>query len=68
MHVKSLKDQHVRLNGARFFFREGESILTECSYKYTLEEFRDLVSPVFNVKKVWTDDEGAFSVQFLTVK
>jgi len=68
MHVKSLKDQHVRLNGARFFFREGESILTECSYKYTLEEFRDLVSPVFNVKKVWTDDEGAFSVQFLRVK
>lgn len=46
-------------------FRRGEEILTEYSYKYTLDEFCRLVSKYFNVKKIWTDEDRMFSVQYL---
>jgi len=68
MHLVSRKDQTVSLDNLRFFFSEGETILTEYSYKYSLNEFADMVSPIYNVKHVWTDKDNLFSVQYLTVK
>ncbi len=49
-------------------FEKGESILTEYSYKYTVEEFAALVSGLFTVEHVWTDDRQLFSVQYLSVR
>lgn len=68
MHLISLRNQFVHVDNIEFFFKKGESILTEYSYKYTLEEFEQLVSDVFKVKHVWTDDECKFSVQYLSVR
>jgi uncharacterized SAM-dependent methyltransferase len=65
MHLISKENQKVRLNGSSINFNKGENIITEYSYKYTLEEFRDLVSGFFEVRKVWTDKDNLFSVQYL---
>ena len=41
---------------------------TECSHKYELQEFADLAAEAgFNIRKVWTDPERMFSVQYLEV-
>jgi dimethylhistidine N-methyltransferase len=68
MHLKSTDVQRVRVNGTSFRFRKDETILTEYSYKYTLEGFRDLVSDDYSVESVWTDRDNKFSVQYLKVR
>lgn len=68
MHLVSQIEHKVRLNGSTIHFAKGESILTEYSYKYTIESFAELTSDFFDVKKVWTDENGLFSIQYLRVK
>ncbi|HVY54926.1 MAG TPA: L-histidine N(alpha)-methyltransferase [Thermodesulfobacteriota bacterium] len=67
MHLESAINQRVNIDGASFRFRKDETILTEYSYKYTIEGFRKLVSEFYSVEKVWTDRENKFSVQYLKV-
>lgn len=68
MHLFSKIEQTVQLGAESFFFNAGESIHTENSYKYTLEEFAQIsASAGLRVKKVWTDPNCYFSVQLLTV-
>ena len=68
MHLVSAKDQSVTIAGRRIDFAAGEYILTECSHKYELQEFADLAAEAgFNIRKVWTDPERMFSVQYLEV-
>lgn len=67
MHLRSEKDQVVTVGSERFSFAAGETIHTENSYKYTLEEVEAIgLKAGLKVQKVWTDDEQLFSVQFLT--
>lgn len=68
MHLVSEANQQVHLNGTTIDFQKGESIHTENSYKYLLEEFRELVSSWFEVEKVWMDDNEFFSIQYLVKK
>jgi dimethylhistidine N-methyltransferase len=68
MHLVSDTEQEIELAGEEFHFEKGESIHTENSYKYSLEEFEELVSDWYSVEKVWTDDQRYFSLQFLTKK
>ena len=43
----------------------GESIHTECSYKYTPDGFARLAGAAgFDGRRVWADGEGLFSVQY----
>lgn len=66
MHLVSRGDQRVHVDGQDFYFREGESIHTECSYKYSVEGFRGLAADAgFVAERVWTDDESLFSVHCL---
>lgn len=65
MHLESRSDQLVKINGTRVKVTKGESILTEYSYKYTIEAFRELVSDFYEVKTVWTDRDSLFSMQYL---
>jgi len=66
MHLISEVEQTVRLNGNRIRFEKGESIWTESSYKYTPEEFASLARGAgLAVRKVWTDPNRMFSVQWL---
>ena len=69
MHLVSLRDQCVRLDGTSVPFREGETIHTENSYKYSLDGFARLAARAgFQVEDVWTDAAERFSVQYLEVK
>ena len=66
--LRSTTDQTVMVAGTRFSFDEGETIHTEYSYKYTLDEFAELIGEAgFSVDRVWTDDRSYFSVQYCTV-
>lgn len=67
MHLVSTQPHEVRVAGETFSFSSGERIHTENSYKYTLEEFGDLAARAgLNVRRVWTDADRMFSVQYLT--
>jgi L-histidine Nalpha-methyltransferase len=66
MHLVSLADQVVHVGGHAFAFRAGETVRTEYSYKYGLEEFAGLAKAAgLRREQVWTDARGWFSVQFL---
>jgi len=67
MHLVSCAPQIVRLEQDRFHFAPGESIHTECSYKYDIEEFQRLARAAgYAPTAVWTDAERLFSVHYLT--
>jgi dimethylhistidine N-methyltransferase len=66
MHLISKKAQTVRVLGRSFSFRPGESIRTECSYKYSLDRFTALArGSGWTPLKSWTDPAGMFSVHAL---
>lgn len=66
MHLVSRTGQQVNLLGQVFHFAEGETIHTENSYKYSLEEFRSLAEKAgFTSDTVWTDDNHLFSLHLL---
>lgn len=66
MHLISSRDQVVTVAGQQFEFAEGEGIHTECSYKYSVEEFQSVcVRAGFASSAVWTDPEALFSVHYL---
>lgn len=66
MHLVSKQAHDVSVCGRVFHFREGESIHTENSYKYTVREFGDLAARAgWNAKRVWTDANHFFSVHEL---
>ncbi|MDF1687872.1 MAG: L-histidine N(alpha)-methyltransferase [Parvibaculaceae bacterium] len=68
MHLQSETDQTVHLDGQEFTFSAGETIHTENSYKYGLEEFAALAETAgFRAKHSWTDPEGLFSLHWLEV-
>lgn len=67
MHLRSKISQIVRVNHSIFRFREGETIHTENSYKYSVEEFCELCARArFKIQKVWKDDENLFCVYYFT--
>jgi L-histidine Nalpha-methyltransferase len=66
MHLVSRDEQVVRVGGVAFPFRQGESIRTENSYKYSPEDFATLTGRAgLAVRAVWTDEGGLYSVQYL---
>ena len=66
MHLISRAEQRARVAGQEFGFREGETIHTENSYKYSIEGFHALARRSgFEAERVWTDPDGLFSVHCL---
>lgn len=69
MHLISQKNQVVHINGETISFIKGESIWTESSYKYNLDEFKRMAAVAgFRVERVWIDERQWFSVQYLTTR
>jgi dimethylhistidine N-methyltransferase len=68
MHLVVKETHSVNINRTTIYFEKNETILTEYSYKYTLDSFAELASDCFDVKRVWTDEEQLFSIQYLRVK
>ena len=68
MHLVSLKEQQVRFNGTSIPFGSGETIHTENSYKYNVEEFHSMAAEAgFRPEHVWTDSKRLFSLHYLAV-
>ncbi len=68
MYLVSRRRQQVHVGGRLFVFEAGESILTECSYKYTIEGFAALANEAgLQQTHVWTDPDRLFSVQAFEV-
>jgi dimethylhistidine N-methyltransferase len=69
MHLISREAQRVRVNGDHFHFHQGESLHTECSYKYTPEEFLKLAGRAgFKSRRYWIDEDGLFAIYLLDVE
>ncbi len=67
MHLVSLKEQVIHLDNLAIIFSEGESIWTESSYKYDIEEFICMANTAgFILEKVWADKKRWFSVMYFT--
>ena len=68
MHLESLADQSVQLGGTVISFRKGETIHTENSYKYSIEEVEALAAAAgFQTAHIWTDPRDLFGMFYLTV-
>jgi L-histidine N-alpha-methyltransferase len=66
MHLRSLRDQSVRVGGDLIRFREGETIHTENSYKWTLEGFDGLVRGAgWRIAHVWVESPDLYSMHLL---
>jgi len=66
MHLMSRIDQTVSVAGAQINFTAGETLHTESSYKYSIEEFQTLAEASgFVAGQVWTDEQQLFSVHCL---
>jgi dimethylhistidine N-methyltransferase len=66
MHLVSVCAQEVAIRGRRFKFRLGETIHTENSYKYSIEQFQELArSAGWWPAGVWTDYDHDFSAHSL---
>jgi len=66
MYLVSTAHHSVQVDGRRFTFCAGEKIHTENSYKYSIDEFRNLArSAGFVSRNVWCDEKNMFSVHCL---
>lgn len=66
MHLVSLCQQSIEVDGYHFRFKKGETLHTENSYKYQCKSFQDLAYKAgFNAVAVWTDPQQLFSVHYL---
>ena len=67
MHLECSKSHSIDIEGNIYSFKSGETIHTENSYKYSIDEFHALAAQAeFAPVKVWTDDEALFSIHYLT--
>ncbi len=67
MHLISTADQTVHLGDRKFVFASGEKIITEFSYKHSVEGFSALAGKAgFQFAKVWTDPQKLFAVFHFT--
>lgn len=64
MHLISEAEQTVHVGSREFTFAGGEKIVTEYSYKHTLEGFARLAASAGfrEASRVWTDPERLFAV------
>ncbi|NEP77534.1 MAG: L-histidine N(alpha)-methyltransferase [Okeania sp. SIO3B3] len=69
LHLVSKKSQTVTVSGQEFSFKEGESIHSENSHKYSIVDFGELALQAgFKLKKSWIDKNNLFSVNYLELE
>jgi dimethylhistidine N-methyltransferase len=67
MHLVSRRRQQIRIDGRCFDFAAGDTIHTENSYKYGVEQFeRQAQAGGFVTKTLWTDRRQFFAVFLLS--
>ncbi len=69
MHLVSERAQTVHLGEREFHFVPGEKIITEFSYKHTIDGFSGLAASAgFQFAQVWTDPAKLFAVFHFTTR
>jgi dimethylhistidine N-methyltransferase len=69
MHLVSRAAQSVHIGDRVFDFESDESITTEYSYKYSLDDFRALAAASgWTMRRTWTDERNWFGVMYLTAR
>jgi dimethylhistidine N-methyltransferase len=69
MHLIARMAQTVHVMGRSFSFKAGETLHTECSYKYSIDRFRALAAGSgWTTTASWTDAAGMFSVHALVAQ
>jgi dimethylhistidine N-methyltransferase len=69
MHLVSQQPQAICIGEEQFGFATDETIFTESSYKYSVEEFIELAARAGYVsRRVWTDADNLFSLHYFDVK
>ena len=67
--IVSRDDQMVTIDGREFEFSAGEHVLTEYSYKYTIEGLAEMTAKAgFSLHKSWTDRDSLFAVLHLVAE
>ena len=68
MHLVSRGEQTVTIGDERFMFRDGETLHTESSHKFTNDGLATLAAKAgFGKGTCWTDPKRLFSVHWLPV-
>jgi uncharacterized SAM-dependent methyltransferase len=66
MHLLSLRDQVLALQGQAYPFAAGDTLHTENSHKYSISGFQALARRAgFKPGQVWTDPQEWFSLHWL---
>lgn len=66
MHLVCNSEHEVTIGADSFTFREGETIHTENSFKYSANELEEVASQAgFTCEAIWTDRKEWFMVAFL---
>ena len=68
MHLISTAEQVIHLGGREFCFAPNDKIITEFSYKHTVEGFSDLAASAGfrQLARVWSDPQRLFAVFHFT--
>lgn len=67
MHLESICNQSLYLAGETIPIAEGERILTEYSYKYSIDRFAKLAEAAgLKAQAQWIDDDNLFSIQYFS--
>ncbi len=68
MHLVSKKEQIIDVLNNKIHLKQGETIHTESSYKYSVHSFRNLIeSTKFKIVKILKDKKSFFGIFFLKV-
>ena len=68
MHLNSRRAQRAHVAGREFAFAKAESVITEYSYKYTLEGFRQTAARAgLRMDRYWQDANKWFCLVYLSV-
>jgi len=66
MRLESLRFQSVFIAAQKIIFERGETIHTENSYKYSVQEFQALAERAgFFARQCWVDDRRLFSIHYM---
>jgi L-histidine N-alpha-methyltransferase len=67
MHLECIEPTVVHVADHSIAFARGETIWTECSYKYQRDQLETIVTTAgFRLTQLWTDPEERFWVAFLS--
>lgn len=68
MHLESLIEQTITVGGHAFHFAAGETVHTENSFKYSIDEFAQLAAQAgLGLARSWTDADDRFAVLLFDV-